>query len=403
MKLKFPEGFLWGAATAAHQIEGNNTYSDWWAWEHSIKREHYLKEQGKNPADFYSGFACDSYNRFDEDFSLAQQLHHNVTRLSIEWARLEPKEGEFNEREFEHYEKVLQSAKFHGMETFVTLHHFTLPLWFAQKGGFEEKKNIEYFVRFCEKATHRLDQYADFWITINEAGMYANLTSARGIFPPQKKNLFSFFKTLKNLMEAHNQASKQIKRQSKKPVGMAYNLADFQAEGFFSRPITWLYDYFSNFYIVEKTLAQSDFIGLNYYLHHHIGIFGRRRKHSHSGHDNTDIEWGIHPDGLERLLLRLRKYNKPIYITENGLADHKDSKREKFIKDHLYHMHQALQHGCDVRGYLHWSLLDNFEWAEGFEPRFGLVEIDRDHGLERKIRPSAVAYGEICKNNYMEF
>lgn len=141
---------------------------------------------------------------------------------------------------------------------------------------------------------------------------------------------------------------------------------------------------------------------MNYYFHHHIGIFGKRR-HSLSHHLVSDVGWGIHPEGLESVLHSLKKYNKPIYITENGIADHTDEKREKFIRDHLYYIHKAIHRGCNVRGYLHWSLIDNFEWEKGFAPRFGLIEIDRESNLQRKIRKSALAYAEICKNNYMEY
>jgi beta-glucosidase len=137
-------------------------------------------------------------------------------------------------------------------------------------------------------------------------------------------------------------------------------------------------------------------------VHHHVGFLGIRKR-SHTKHEENDLGWGIHPEGLERLLVRLKKYRKPVYVTENGIADSKDEKREKFIKDHLYYIYQAIQKGADVRGYLYWSLIDNFEWEEGFWPKFGLVEIDREDFLRRKVRYSATKYAEICKNNYFEY
>jgi beta-glucosidase len=183
---------------------------------------------------------------------------------------------------------------------------------------------------------------------------------------------------------------------------MAYHLSDLQPWGLLGGLASGVAHYFANEYILSRTIQQCDFIGVNYYFHHHIGLLGARRR-SHSNHDVTDMGFGIHPEGLRRVLLNLKKYNKPVYITENGLADAKDTKREKFIKDHLYNIYLAIEQGVDVRGYLHWSLLDNFEWGYGFVPKFGLVEIDREDLLRRKVRYSALSYAKICKNNYLEY
>jgi beta-glucosidase len=400
--LKFPKDFLWGAATSAHQIEGNNTDSDWWAWEYSIKRHDFLVAHGKNPKDYESGLACDSYHRFDEDFTLAQYLNHNATRLSIEWSRIEPKEGEFSEKELDHYEKVLQSAKFHGLTTFVTLHHFTSPLWFARKGGFGRSANIRHFIKYVRLAVKRLDQYVDFWLTFNEPEVYVSMSYITGVWPPQHYNLFEALRVVKNLIATHNAVVPEIKLLSHKPVSMAYNMTDLQPTGKMTRwLIKSIYDKI-NRYVFFRTQSKNDFLGVNYYFHHHLEIYGKRW-HSHRHHETSDIGWGIHPEGLEHVLLRLKKYHKPIYITENGVADAHDILREKFIKDHLYHLYRAIKKGADVRGYLHWSLLDNFEWEKGFAPRFGLVAINRESLLERKIRYSALKYAEICKNNSLEY
>ncbi len=395
-KLKFPQGFLWGAATAAHQVEGNNINSDWWAWENSINRVEGLRAKGLDPDDFKSGIACDSYNRYEEDFSLAQQLGHNSTRLSVEWARIEPKEGVFDEKALEHYEKVLQSAKYHGLKTFVTLHHFTNPQWFFKKGEFAKKENLYYFLRYVKVVTKRLNDYADFWLTINEPELYSTATYSKSV--PQRYGLWQRFKVAKNLIEAHNQAASYIRLHLKKPVSMAYHLSDLQPLGILGGMVSGLAHRLANEYILSRTIGTCDFIGVNYYFHHHIGIFGFK-KQSRSSHDLTDMGFGIHPEGLERVLMSLKKYHKPIYITENGLADARDQKREKFIKDTLYYAHKAMAAGADLRGYLHWSLMDNFEWAYGFGPRFGLVEIDREDLLRRRVRYSAIKYAEICATN----
>ncbi|MDR3642116.1 MAG: glycoside hydrolase family 1 protein [Candidatus Doudnabacteria bacterium] len=400
-KLFFPKDFLWGASTSGHQTEGNNTNSDWWAFEHSQRREAVLKAAGKNIPDYQSGIACDSYNRYDEDFALAQHLNHNATRIGIEWARIEPEEGKFSEKELAHYEKVLQSAKFHGLQTFVTLHHYTLPKWLADKGGFLNPASVGLFARYVSAVSRRLNQYTDFWLTINEPEVYATHSYLLGRYPPKKKSLFKTLKVVNNLVDAHNQAAKILKFETGKPVSMAYQLSDLEPSGFFSHFTHFLAEYLANEYIINRTIGTCDFIGVNYYIHHHIGFWGIR-KHSHSKHEQNDLGWGIHPDGLERLLVNLKKHNKPIYITENGIADSKDIKREKFIKDHLYHVHCAIQKGVDVRGYLYWSLIDNFEWLHGFWPRFGLVEIDREDLLRRKVRYSALKYAEICRTNCLE-
>jgi len=400
-RLHFPEGFLWGASTSGHQIEGNNTNSDWWAFEHSTRREEELRDEGKDPQNYYSGIACDSYNRFDEDFSLAEHLNQNATRIGIEWARIEPKEGEFSEKELDHYEKVLQSAKAHGLQTFVTLHHYGNPMWLAKKGAFLNEETVDLFARYASKVADRLGQYTDFWLTINEPEVYASHASLFAKFPPRAMNIRKTFKVVNNLIAAHNKAAAILRQKTRKPVSMAYQLTDLEPAGFFGHFTHMLAEYFMNSYILSRTVHACDFIGVNYYFHHHIGFWGLRN-HSHSQHEETDLGWGIHPEGLERLLLKLKKYNKPLYITENGIADARDAKREKFIKDHLVSVHKAIGQGADVRGYLYWSLIDNFEWLQGFGPRFGLIEIDREDLLRRKVRYSATKFAEVCRNNYLE-
>lgn len=401
-KLKFPEGFLWGTATSAYQTEGGNTNNDWHAWEHSVRREDELRREDKDPQNYYCGAACDSYNRFEEDFALAEHLGHNAFRLGLEWSRIEPREGEFDEKELDHYEKVLRAGKYHKLTLFVTLHHYTVPQWFAKKGGFTKKANINNFVRYADIVSKRLGQYTDFWLTFNEPEVYATHAYFLGYYPPQHKSLLESFRVVNNLIKAHNLASPILKYNSGKPVSIAYHLSDLQPAGIFGNVITTLAHYFANEYILNRTINFCDYIGVNYYFHHHLGLFGRRQ-HSHSKHEETDMGWGIHPEGLERILLVLKKYQKPIYITENGLADAKDTKREKFIKEHLYYVHRAIAQGADVRGYLYWTLIDNFEWTRGFGPRFGLVEIDREDLLRRKVRYSATKFAEICKNNYLEY
>lgn len=396
-RLAFPQGFYWGSAISAHQTEGNNTNSDWWEWEHSPARIAALKKESKNPKDFQSGLACDFYNRYQADFDLAASLKHNAIRISIEWARIEPVAGQFDKTALEHYRQMLQAAKERKLTTFVTLHHFTNPIWFAREGGFTKKSSVDYFLRYSLQAVNYLNPLVDFWLTFNEPEIYYSHAYLFGRWPPQSRSLVESWKVIQNLIAAHNVVADKIRALAKKPVSMAYHLTDLQPEGMLSSFSRFIVHYFSNEYILNRTIDHCDYIGLNYYGHGHIGIFGRR-VHSISRHETTDMGWGIHPEGLERVLLNLKRRKKPVYITENGLADSADTKREKFIKLHLYHTHRAISQGVDVRGYLYWSLMDNFEWHHGFAPRFGLVEVNYQT-QERIMRPSAKKYAEICQSN----
>jgi beta-glucosidase len=400
-KLKFPAGFLWGAASSAYQTEGGNSNADWWVWENSKKRQDSLIRQGKNPNEYMSLEACDFYNRYEEDFTLAEHLNHSAIRIGIEWSRIQPEQGVFDEKVLEHYEKMLQSAKFHKLKVFLTLHHYTNPIWFAKKGGFLKKQNNIYFIDFAKKVTQRFHEYVDFWVTINEPELYATQSYGIGTMPPQIRSLIAPLTVVNNLIKCHKEIYKFIKYNSVAPVSMAFNLLDFQPSGILGELVVRFVRYVANGYIMRRVIDHCDYIGVNYYFHHHIGIFGLRHK-SHSDHGHTDRGWGIHPEGIEQVLLSLKKFNKPLYILENGLADSKDAQREKFIKQHLFYVHKAIQNGADVKGYLYWSLTDNFEWEEGFWPKFGLIEIDRHDLLRRKVRYSAIKYAEICQNNYLE-
>jgi len=380
--LKFPNGFLWGASTSAHQVEGGN-FNDWSKWEKSSKRVEQLKKQDKDPKEYISGIACDHYNKFKQDFDLAESLNQNAHRFSIEWSRIEPQEGKINQGEIEHYRQVLIALKERGLEPFVTLYHWPLPLWLVEKGGWLNPKASYYFDRYVKIISENLFDEVNFWITINEPNVYASNSYLKGNWPPQKKNIFNYFKVLKNLAKAHKLAYKSLHLIDLDcKVGIAKNNIYFEKIPFIG--------YFWNKYFFNKIENYHDFIGLNYYFHAHL--FGNKNELV------TDMGWEIHPKGIYYVLKKLKIYKKPIYITENGLADAEDGKREDFIKNHLYWIHQAIQDGVDVKGYLHWSLLDNFEWDEGFWPRFGLVRVDYKT-LKREICPSAYEYAKICKEN----
>ena len=370
MVKNFPVNFYWGSATSSYQVEGGIKNCDWAE----------AGRQGKVPV---AGRACDHYNLYEKDFDIVKELGQNAHRLSIEWSRIEPEEGRFDEKEIGHYRKVLQALQDRGIEPFVTLWHFTLPLWFAKKGGFENPKAPEIFARYCGYVVERLGDMAKYWMTINEPMVYASNGYLKGQWTPFNKNFFAFKKVIKTLISSHLASHIIIKKiNSELQVGIAKNNIYFENIPFLR--------HFWNFHFLNKIKNHCDFIGLNYYFHRKF--FGNENK------ETSDMNWEIYPKGIFHVLKELKRYNTPIYITENGLADTKDAKREKFIKEHLRWIWQAIQDGVDVRGYFYWSLLDNFEWAHGFEPRFGLVGVDYET-MERKIRPSAWEYKRICETN----
>lgn len=392
--MKFPAHFMWGTATAAYQIEGNNSNTDWWYWENNKKRGQ------KYPLES-SGLACDSYNRYEEDFDLCKKLNNNAVRISVEWARIEPSEGKFDYREIAHYKKVLSAAKDRGLKTFVTLHHFTNPFWFYKKGGWTNIRSPHYFARYAKECAKEFGALADVYLTINEPQVYALMSYTVGKWPPNKSNLFSSLIVQLNLISAHNEAYKKIKSAGKYTVGLVKQIVWYETfeqkplfwDSWYAKIIYWLNcDFFLKF--INKNL---DVIGLNYYFTNQIK--GLRSTHPKGMVSN--LNWWINPDGLKNVLLHLKKYNLPIYITENGLADSQDRLREMFIKNMLTATYEAMQKGAQVKGYFHWSLIDNFEWHEGYWPKFGLVAIDRKT-LERKPRKSFYYYSKICNNNSLD-
>lgn len=392
---RFPDGFLWGTATAAHQIEGNNKHSDWWQWEQTKKPDQ------KFPLE-PSGIACDSYNRYEEDFDWCVKLNNNAVRFSVEWARIEPKQGEFDDREIAHYRKMILAAKKRGLKTFVTLHHFTSPLWMAKKGGWMHPRSADWFSHYAEKCAEELGDIIDTFITINEPQVYAMESYVKGEWPPCKKNIFLSGIVQMNLWRAHNKAYRAIKSFNPKyKVGIVKHIAWYYTDSKIFLPdklMVAFMNYIGKDFFLRRVRKSLDFIGINFYFTTRI-----MKLHQKNIDDrNSDLRWWIKPEGLEYALLSLRKYRVPIYVTENGLADAKDVLRKDFIHDMLAACARAIEKGVDLRGYFHWSLLDNYEWAQGFWPRFGLIEIDREHKLKRTPRGSYFYYADICAQNRIE-
>ena len=389
--LRFPDGFLWGAATASYQVEGGIENCDWAE----------ASRKGRVPI---CARACNHYNLYESDFDIVQNLGHNCHKISIEWARIEPEEGVFDLNEAAHYKNVIASLRMRGLEPFVNLWHFTLPLWFSRSGGFENPQSVERFTRYAEFVAKEILGDVKFVLTINEPLVWAGNGYMHGKWPPFKKNPQAYKKVWGNLVKAHIAAYKTIKLiRPEAQIGIAKHNMYFKALG--PNPIQYireaLYKYFWNRRFLNKIKNHQDFIGLNFYFYRPLGKpFGKTfEKLPHL--PKSDMGWDIFPEGIYHALMELTQYHKPIYVVENGLADADDSRREAFIRGYVANVHRAIENGAPIRGYMHWSLLDNYEWAEGFEKRFGLVEIDYKT-LERHIRPSAYFYKNICETNTLE-
>ena len=390
---RFPERFIWGTATAGHQIEGNNKNCDWWAWEtHKTENDKYPLEP--------SGLACASYDRYEEDFDLCVKLSNSAVRIGIEWARIEPEEGKFDQNEIEHYKNVLLAAKSRKLKTFVTLHHFTNPLWFAKKGGWLNTKSPKYFYNYSKKCAQEFGSLIDYYLTINEPQVLALQSYTNGTWPPCHKNYFESFFVQINLMRAHNASYDAIKSVADYPVGIVKNImwvyaADDGIVPFIDALIAKFVYFLNSGFFLIPIKNHLDLIGVNYYFTNRIKNLARANLDDRM----SDLNWWIVPWGLEKILIDLKKYKLPIYITENGVADSTDSIRKEFIEDMLGSVHNAIAEGANVKGYFHWSLIDNYEWHQGFWPKFGLVYIDRENNLNRVPRDSFYYYAEICKNN----
>jgi len=413
-KLQFPAGFLWGAATASHQVEGN-THNDWSEWE-KVNAERLAEEseasfrwnpnwkkfesEATDPKNYISGTACDHYNRFREDFDLAKTLHHNAHRFSIEWSRIEPEEGKFDEEAIRHYQEVIRALREKNIEPFVTIWHWTLPLWVRDRGGILAPDFAHYFERYSEKLVTSLDQEVKFWITLNEPDVVSSHAYMKGAWPPQKKSFFLTLQAWHSLKLAHKKAYAVIKKNSPDAqVGIAKHQVYFEMAQltFINRALKFIADWIWNHLFLNLIKDYQDFIGLNHYNRNLIDNGFNKNPNARQ----TDFGWEYWPDSIYHALMELKPYGKPIYITENGLADSSDQLRQKFIPAALKAIHQAISNGVDVKGYFYWSLLDNFEWDKGYWLRFGLINVDRATQT-RTIRPSALAYAKICQENAIE-
>ena len=412
----FPSGFLWGTATSAHQVEGDNSNNDWWAWE---------QEPGRIARGHQSGQAGDWWRAAEADFDRMAALHQNAHRLSIEWSRLERGPGKWDDGALARYREMLTGLRQRGIAPMVTLHHFTFPLWVAARGGWLWPELPQAFARFARFAAAGLGDLVDLWCTINEPNVAVVLGYLTGRFPPGGGGLRKARDAAVNSLRAHAAIYRTLhEAQPNARVGLAANLHLFDparpasrldrlVAGVTDRVYNWAYlDALRDGVLrvgprvrVPEAAGTLDFIGVNYYSRdlvqfdrrHARTLFGRH--FPTPGAPISDGGYGeVYPAGLLRVLLRANQYGLPIYVTENGLPDEDDNLRPGFLIDHLMELWRAGRMGCDVRGYFHWSLIDNFEWADGWTLRFGLIAMDPETQT-RTPRSSSTLYSEICRRS----
>lgn len=407
---RFPNRFLWGASTSAHQVEGGN-HNQWSVWELENAKSlaaqaeyHYgelpswneIRRQAKDPANYVSGKAVDHFSKYEDDIAVAKRLNLNSLRFSIEWSRIEPTEGTWDSAAIAHYKSYLQTMRRAGIEPVMTLFHFTLPIWFAEMGGFEKRRNVRYFTRFAQKVLTELGSDVTYIITINEPEVYAFESYYLGHWPPAMQSKRLLLKVQLNLAYAHRQVAKLAHGMNRRyKVSIAKNSNYFYPgdDSKLSVLSAHVMQYLQDDLLLRRVVKHCDFIGVNFYFSNRV--YGYR---IHNPNERiSDLGWDMSPADLEHTLERLHlKYRLPIIITENGTADASDEKRQWWMTHTLMAMQRALELGVDIRGYLHWSLLDNFEWDKGKWPRFGLIEVDYKT-MERTVRPSGRRYGALIK------
>ena len=420
-ELLFPEGFLWGTATSGHQTEGGNSNSDWWDWE---------RKPG-TPVKEPSGNAIEHYTRYPKDFALLGDLGFNMCRFGVEWPRVEPEEGVFDEAQIEHYGKMIAASRAAGMAPMVTLNHFTLPRWVAAQGGWLWDRTPALFDRYVRRVVEAVGDQVDWWITINEPGVVAfgGYLGALG-FPPGLHTVDAWKASIKMLVRAHRLSLATIKElYPRAQAGIAHSMQEWESNWGGRAVIEygrrWNEDVFLD------ACTDDDFIGVNTYTRTRLDfnpLFGvgsrlalavaalERRivprvveglrdvegpeAFGQAAFRKTDMGYEWRPTAAAACVRRVAGLfpGKPIVATEHGVATQNDEERIEFIRDGLVAFHQCIADGILLRGYIHWSAFDNFEWALGYSMKFGLVGVDPATQI-REVRPSARYMGEIARTN----
>ena len=382
--LGFPPGFLWGLATSAYQTEGGNDMTDWWEWE---------RAQGLEAC----GEACDHFRRFEDDIALFADLGFNAYRFSIEWARIEPAQGEFSWAALDHYRRVLETCHERGLSPVVTFHHFTLPRWAARSGGWENEAAPRWFARYCERTAAHLGHLVGTACTINEPNMPPLLGYLLAWHPPGKRDAVAREQVTYALIRAHELGRDALKNaRDDLRVGLTLALADWEVLPGGEEELEDLRKIREDVFL--EVAAADDFLGVQTYTRHRVGHEGFMPVEE--GVELTSAGWEFWPEALEVTVRRAWHATRgtPLIVTENGVATDDDSRRVVFVDRALRGLHACIADGIDVGGYFYWTALDNFEWNHGYAQRFGMIGVDRAT-QERTIKPSARRLGSIARNN----
>ncbi len=416
-RFEFPREFLWGAATSAHQVEGGNTNNDWWAWEQAGRV--------RTP----SGAAADHFHRWREDLDLARELGHNAHRFSLEWSRIEPEDGRWSEEALRHYREVLEGLRARGMEPIVTIHHYTIPKWLADRGGWENGETERRFVRYVQRVVDAYGDIVRWWITFNEPVVQVFKGWLIGQWPPGRTGDYPrALQVIRHMTRAHVLAYHGIHgRCPGARVSVAQHCLALTPHNP-RNPFDWIStrgrDYLFNELFLDALQTGRlsipgqlferlpfgrtlDFVGINYYTRDFVrntgldlpGIVGASATIENAirvGKRN-DLGWEIYPEGLGHFLRTFKRYGLPLLVTENGIPTSDEDDRWSFIFLHLWQVMRALSAAVPVAGYLYWSLLDNYEWADGYAARFGLIGVDFATQV-RHVRPSGRWLAEVIAN-----
>jgi beta-glucosidase len=385
--ISFPDGFLWGTATAAHQIEGGNVNNDWWAMEH---------DPASGCVDV-SGDACDSFNRYPDDIAFVAGLGLGAYRFSIEWSRIEPEEGEFSTVALDHYRRMAATCHEHGILPVVTFHHFTHPRWLADAGTWEAPHAPDRFARLCEKVTAHMGDLIGVACTLNEPNVVATMGWRHGLFPPRVRDRTRRDAVNAAMVSAHRKAVEAIRSgPGDFPVGMTVSMTDFQLEPGGEAWIERLRK--PNEDVFLEATGGDDFVGVQTYTRMRVGPEGSMGPAD--GVPTTQMGYEVWPEALGATIRRATDVTGglPVYVTENGIGTDDDPLRIEYVTRALAGVRQCLDDGIDVRGYFYWSLLDNFEWVLGYGPTFGLVAVDRAT-FERTAKASATFFGTVARAN----
>jgi len=393
MSRSFPDGFRWGTATAAHQVEGGNVHNDWWAWEHT---------PGSGCVEA-SGDACDQLHRYPADLELLAALGFDSYRFSVEWSRIEPAEGEFSTVALDHYRRVCASCLEHGLDPVVTFHHFTTPTWATTDGGWSDPAIVDRFGRFCETTVGRLGDLVARACTINEPNIVSFMGYMGGVFPPGARDRDRWLRASDHFVAAHRRAVEVLKAgRGDFPVGLTVSMSDYQAvpadDPAAQQRLERVRGHSEDVFL--RACRGDDFVGVQAYSRTRVGPDGMLG--NEPGRDVLVMGYEYWPEVLAATIRRAWEVTDhvPVLVTENGIGTDDDEQRIRYVRAALGGVLDCLDEGIEVLGYTYWSALDNFEWAFGYAPRFGLVEVDRAT-QQRLVKPSGRWLGAVARTNQL--